>query len=307
MNVPYPQIAGREVALEPLATPPTYSICTLVTRPLEYQQMYDGFVNHGFSPEDTEYLWVDNSVHSKMDAYAAYNAFLIQAKSPYIILCHQDIQLLQDDRKRLDQIISELNRLDPHWGLFGNSGPRLDGIFAARITDPHVPDRTLGGPLPARVVNLDENFIVVRRSANLALSHNLCGFHLYGPDLCLVAEILGVHAYVVDFHLHHKSGGCHSKSYYQSRTAFRKKYDRVFRPRWIQIPTLRPVFLSGIPALSEVALALRKVGFWPRMSGYWAFGNRGLKGVQCRLRNLLRRVSSLYQKRGHWNRVREQE
>ncbi len=59
--------------------------------------------------------------------------------------------------------------------------------------------------LPIRVGSLDENFIVVKRQANLALSHDMSGFHLYGTDLCIIADILGRTSYVVDFHLCHKA------------------------------------------------------------------------------------------------------
>ena len=59
---------------------------------------------------------------------------------------------------------------------------------------------TCWGELPAKVHTLDENFIVVRRAANLSLSHDLDGFHLYGTDLCLIADVLGGNRYVIDFH-----------------------------------------------------------------------------------------------------------
>ncbi len=228
--------------------------------------MCDSFLTHGFSLDDTEFLRVDNSEGNATDAYTAYNAFLLEAKNPYIILCHQDIELLDAGRGRLDQIITEMNVLDPRWGLLGNSGPREDGRLATRITDPVLSNVRFGGPLPARVVGLDENFIIVRRSANLALSHDLSGFHLYGPDLCLIADVLGISAYVVDFHLRHKSAGRKDESFGRSRVAFRSKYERAFRSRWLQLPTLAPVFITGSSTLGRAARALRKAGFWPRLN-----------------------------------------
>lgn len=264
-SLPSP-VPSRALSLKSPPGRPTYSICTVVTRPSEYAEMCASFAAHGFSPEDTEYLHIDNSQGNVADAFSAYNAFLTEAKSPYTILCHQDVLLLEDDRVRLDAIIAELHALDPRWGLFGNSGPKPDGKLATRITDPHLPNWNTGGPFPVRVVNLDENFIVVRRDANLAVSHDLEGFHLYGPDLCMIAEILGLHAYVVDFHLLHKSHGNKDETFFQSRLAFRRKYDRAFRSRWLQIPTLCPMFVSGTLPVSLAARALRKFGFWPRLN-----------------------------------------
>ena len=258
-------LIGRELVIEKLPKRPTYSVCTLVSRPQEYRDMCQSFLTRGFSLDDTEFLRVDNSTENATDAYTAYNAFLLEARNPYIILCHQDIELIDDGRTRLDQIIAEMNVLDPKWGLLGNSGPREDGRLATRITDPVLSNVRFGGSLPARVVGLDENFIVVRRSANLALSHDLNGFHLYGPDLCLIADVLGVSAYVVDFHLRHRSAGRKDESFGQGRIAFRRKYERAFRSRWLQLPTLAPVFITGWPVLGMAARAFRKVGFWPRL------------------------------------------
>lgn len=266
MHVNEDTLVGRELVLQTSPARPTYSICTLVSRHEEYREMCRNLLAHGFSLDDTEFLRVDNSTDNAIDAYTAYNAFLLEAKNPYIILCHQDIELLDDGRTRLDQIIAEMNVLDPSWGLLGNSGPREDGRLATRITDPVLSDVRYGGPLPARVVGLDENFIVVRRSANLALSHDLRGFHLYGPDLCLIADVLGISAYVVDFHLRHKSAGRKDESFGQGRVAFRRKYERAFRSRWLQLPTLAPIFITGFAALGVAARALRKAGFWPRLS-----------------------------------------
>ena len=105
----------------------------------------------------------------------------------------------------------------------------------------------MGGPYPVRVMSLDENFIVVRREANLALSHDLTGYHWYGAELCLLADILGWHAYVVEFYLLHKSSGNADAGFRSMRRAVGRKYARAFRPRWQYVVTDRPVFIAGSP------------------------------------------------------------
>ncbi len=256
-----------KLIIERSAEAPAYSVCTVFTRPSEYAAMRASFRDHGFSEQDTEFLIADNSHGNTLDAFAAYNAFLVEARAPHIILCHQDVLLLDDNRASLDRLLADVERKDAFWALCGNAGVRDDGILALRITDPHRTDGNMGGPFPARVSTLDENFIVVRRAANLAVSRDLKGFHMYGADLCLIADILGWSAYVIDFHLHHISPGSVDASYHQAKAELRQKYGRALRPRWIKTPMLHPIFIGGHPALFAVARILRKLGFWPRLNG----------------------------------------
>jgi hypothetical protein len=98
---------------------------------------------------------------------------------------------------------------------------------------------------------LDENFMIVRRSANLALSHDLQGFHLYGTDMCLIADVLGRSLYVIDFHLRHKSGGVLDKSFFEIRERLIRKYRVAFRSRWVTTPCTSQ-FISGVPLLGRL-------------------------------------------------------
>lgn len=222
-----------------------YSICTLLTRPEQYEGMLRTFRAGGFDGADCEYLYLDNTKSNEFDAYDGLNFFLNNARGEYIIICHQDVELLDDGRDRLDEVIAELDAKDPTWAVIGNSGGVSPGRLAIRITDPHgVNQRTEA--FPVRVRSLDENFIVVRRRANLALSRDLGGFHLYGTDLCIIADILGWTCYVVDFHLHHLSPGFREEALNQSRVAMIRKYAHALRARWVMTPC-ELLFLSGGP------------------------------------------------------------
>jgi hypothetical protein len=207
-----------------------FSICTLVTDHGEYAEMVRSFRAGGFDGADCEYLFLDNSQENAFDAFQGGNIFLGEAAGEFIILCHQDVMLLDDDRNALNARMSELDRLDPHWALCGNAGGTEVGDRVIRISDPHGADQAWGS-FPARATALDENFIVVRRDANLSLSHDLSGFHLYGADLCILADVLGWSAWVIDFHLHHKSPGRADSSFYVSERALQEKYKRAFRSR----------------------------------------------------------------------------
>lgn len=232
---------AREIPL----TPPNevrYSICTLVTRLEEYREMAESFVNAGFGETDCEFLIIDNSAGNKADAFTAYNRFLQAARGKYIVLCHQDILLSYDRRDVLERRIAELDALAPDWALLGNAGGVAPGVIAYRLTDPS--GEYNSKLFPTKVESLDENFIVAKREANLSLSHDLKGFHFYGADLCLISNILGWSAWVVDFNLYHKSRGSFTESFYEMSRVFAAKYQRALRKREIQTTCAR-ICLNG--------------------------------------------------------------
>ena len=236
-----------------------YSFCTLVTDPAEYRLMVDAFVSKGFTSADCEFLYVDNSTGNRFDAFRAYNHFLQIAEGRYVVLCHQDILPLEHDRARLDDLLQELCEHDDDWALCGNAGGQADGQYVLRLVHGESHEMILGGPCPARVMSLDENFIIARREANLALSHDLSGFHWYGSDLCVVADVLGWRSYVIDFRLHHKSTGNTRDEYRAKTVAFRKKFSRAFRARWQYVPTRHNVYLSGSPVRTFITRSLNRL------------------------------------------------
>lgn len=209
-----------------------YSICTLVTRPSQYAEMLESFRARGFAGPDVEYIYLDNAKSNQYDAYSGINLFLSIARGKYIIVCHQDILLLDDDMKALDAVLADLESKDPNWAVCGNAGGIHPGRLALRISDPYGEDSRTDN-YPVRVDSLDENFIVIRRDANLSLSRDLTGFHMYGADICIIADVLGWTSYVVDFHLRHLSPGTKDRTLMESRAALIRKYSRAFRPRWV--------------------------------------------------------------------------
>jgi hypothetical protein len=220
-----------------------FSICTLVTNKAEYEEMVDSFLKAEFDQTSCEYLYIDNSTRNKHDAFSGLNRFLTIAKGKYIILCHQDILLSHDKRSKLEQCIDEVNQKCPDWALLGNAGGVSIRKNASKIV-------TADGKLhheeilPAEVKSLDENFIVVRKDANLGLSHDLKGYHLYGTDLCLVAGVRGYKAYVIDFLLSHKSFGKPGEDFYHIRKSLIRKYKKAFSGKFIQT-TITRLFISG--------------------------------------------------------------
>lgn len=236
-----------------------YSICSLVNDRTQYETMLHSFSESGFTAPSCEFLYLDNSLANSFDAYTGLNIFLRVARGAYVILCHQDIKLLEDGIVQLDAIIQDLDIRDPAWGLFGNAGGLERGGLAVHIFDPVGEDRRVGGPFPVRAACLDENFIVMRRSANLTVSRDLKGFHLYGTDLVLIAERLGYSAYVVDFYLRHYGHGRMDESFRDAQRALIEKHKVACRWRWMTT-TCVEFPLTGSAVVQRVATS--NFGMW---------------------------------------------
>lgn len=210
---------------------PSFTIGTLVNDDAQYEAMRASFAERGFVGDDVEFI----AVRGASSAYAGLNGVLQAARGELVILCHQDVRLIGAGRGELETRLRELEGVDPNWALAGNAGGAAAGRLAVRISDPHGENRTTG-ELPARVMSLDENFIVVRKETGVAFSRDIGGFHLYGADICLVADILGWSAWVIDFHLKHLSPGNKDASFTEAEDRFRNKWTRALRPRWMQTP-----------------------------------------------------------------------
>ncbi|MBZ9794136.1 hypothetical protein [Mesorhizobium sp. ES1-4] len=223
-----------------------YTIGTLSRYAEQYEAMVETFVANGFGLDDCEFLFVDNRRDDQWDAFQGLNEVLNQAQGRYVILCHEDIRLMRDGRAELDARLAELTSLDPNWALAGNAGGTDAGTLAIRITDPNTGDTAMGGPFPVRVMSLDENFMVVRKGPRIGFSNDLYGFHLYGADLCLNAEIMGHSAYVIDFHLQHLSGGNADATFWAAANAFTAKWRRAFRRRTMRT-TVANLPMEGAP------------------------------------------------------------
>lgn len=238
-----------------------FSICTLVNNKQEYQEMIGSFVEAGFSFSSCEYLYIDNSLENKFDAYSGLNVLLQRAKGKYVILCHQDILLDFDKRKELDQLIVELQLLDPKWAVAGNAGAAGPNHIVYKVT---YPDGLMSkGKLPLKVQSLDENFILFKNESGLSLSADLSGFHLYGTDICLQAAAKGFHCYVIDFNILHKSRGNPDEHFQVCKKNLIQKYSLLYRNRWIQTTTTC-FYLSGslFGKLQENAVSLFCIRMW---------------------------------------------
>ena len=228
--------------------PIDYSFCSLVTKPALYQAMVQSFAAAGFDAESCEFIHVDNTLASVADGYSGLNQMIAKAEGRYVILAHQDL-LAIETKAKLDSVLVRLTQVDPAWAVAGNAGCDALGRQYTRITDRHGFNVKFPGDA-ARVMSLDENFIILRKDAALGFSEDLCGFHLYGTDIVFQAHLRGRSAYAVDFHLEHLGAGKIDQSFVTCMQAFQRKY-RQFGPR-LQVKT---------PS-TRVSLGARSFGTW---------------------------------------------
>jgi hypothetical protein len=227
-------IEPREISLadEPVREQPLFSICTLMTRPEQYDRMLTSFEKYGFVGEQVEYLYIDNSSGNSCSAAVGLNRMINASRGRYLLLCHQDIELLEDGYDVLLARLEELEKLDSNWALAGNSGARGYNELIMHISD-HEKNELQMGTLPAAVDSIDENFMVLKKSALLGFSLDLPGYHLYGADICLHARMRGMTTYVIDFYLRHHSGGTLDQVFWRQARWFEEKYRHLFRTQWL--------------------------------------------------------------------------
>jgi hypothetical protein len=223
--------------------PFTYSICTFVTRLTEYEGMKLSFLKNGYFENDLEFLYFDNTDKNKnTDAFEGINFFLNQAKGKYIIICHQDIEII-DDQKKLLAHINEIEDLDVNWSLLSNAGGYGPNKICYYVTYPNT-GLERQGEFPMKISTADENFLLLKNRANLSISKNLRGFHFYGSDLCMISNLLGYSCWAISYNLLHKSRGTKDSSFWNCKREFKIKYSTFFKSRWLQT-TSSPLYISG--------------------------------------------------------------
>jgi hypothetical protein len=221
---------------------PDFTICTLLRSPDKYDRLLASFARLGFSDANSQFLAADNRSENRFDGYSWQKALLAQAQGRFVVFCHDDIELLDQGHAALLAALEALDQTQPGWLLAGVAGGRYRPgkhhrpFLRMHISDPFGDDRRMG-TVPGRVETLDECFILMRRARPVIGSYDLGGFHFYGPDLCLQAEVLGGSAHVIDFHLRHHGGGTKDKAFLEARSRFIRKYAPLFPGRFLHCTT----------------------------------------------------------------------
>ncbi len=232
-----------------------FSICTIVTNNDDYQLMKESFVQQGFD-EGCEYLVADNIAVNKFNAFQAIRRFIKEAQGEYIVIVHQDVRC-HDNIVKLKNILGKLQQKDHKWAVCGNAG--ASGYKQLYYHLDNNGDIKTSNNLPARVYSLDENLLIIKNSAGLTISSDLEDFHLYGTDLCIIADFLGYSCYVVDFMVTHLSEG-NLVQLDKHVPAFIEAYSHKLRERFVQT-TCTKFYLGGNKITNNVVNSA-PVFFW---------------------------------------------
>lgn len=238
-------VAGVQLIRDRLAPELEFSVVTLLARDASYARMLASFRARGFTEANAEFIAIDNRQGNTLDGFKALRAALPRCRGRYILYVHDDVELEMQGAPELSAMLEALTLRDPKWMVAGNCGyPPRGGTFARM----HCHVRSAGWlldshHLPARVESLDENFLVLRSDLIVLPSVDLEGFHFFGTDLCLQAELQGGTAYVIPFMLSHHGGGTRDAVFHALRDRFIEKYDRIFAGRVVR--TCATVFPLG--------------------------------------------------------------
>jgi len=240
-----------------------FSIFTLVNDKDQYKELLKSCEKAGFNSRNSEFGYLDNILSNSHDGFSGLNRALHIAKGKYIILVHQDVRLKCDGIEILREKIESIEKRDPNWAILGNAGGNFDlGKKFIRISDPANKNLKFGS-LPAKANSLDENFLLIKSSTQLAFSEDLKGFHFYGTDICQQAIFRGFSCYVIDFHLLHYSSGNKDHHYFNSKKNFIENYSKKLSARFLRTTTTR-LYLSGSKILNllfnqkDILFILRK-------------------------------------------------
>ena len=221
----------------------------------------------GFDNERSRFTAFENLTSNLHDPYRVIPKVLNEGDEPYVLFIHQDV--LTDQGNTFDDLIAALDLLtqrDPHWAIVGNGGADRWGNLVLCLDDPNGSHRAAN--LPRRVISLDENFLLFRRSRPVELSPDLKGFHFYGTDVCLQAHRKGWHAYVIDFPVTHLSAGDTSS---QGFLAGRSSFAATWRKRLLvgliyttctELRISRFSWIENLLHRKHIAWWLRKLN-WP--------------------------------------------
>jgi hypothetical protein len=231
-----------------------FSICCLVSNWSSYKDARGKFAASGFSEENSEFLVCDNSEGNRFDAFEACRIFLREARGRYVLIAHQDAYPLESVDK-LRQLLSELDKADPAWGIAGNAGVTAKK-WPLQMGSLKMPAAALSLDEPFKQVSVvDENAIIVRNGCGITVSSDLTGYHFYGLDICSVASRLGLHSYVLDYLWYHASEGTIGCEFFASKRLLQSKLAAHYSVT--ELPTTC-THVSWSPSLWKRAVSVSK-------------------------------------------------
>ena len=204
----------------------TFSICTLVKDWKRYGTLKESLFYNGFINDKDEVLTIDNAEITKFDCYKGVNHFLKQSVKDFTIIIHDDVVFLKT-RDQLIYQIEKITKTDPRAKVFGVVGTGQDKLHGSGHFFSLQGEEYWGFKNNGLVNSLDECFLLIDNSCGLLLSDDLSGFHFYGSDICINAELLGYNSYVLDFPINHLSPGNLNDDFLKARALFEQHLRKI--------------------------------------------------------------------------------
>jgi len=182
---------------------------TLVNDPEQFERCRRSLLREGAESPP----WIEVRPNERgWNASRGLNHGIDAARTPWVLCTHQDVLFPRDWLERVRRVLAGL---PPEIALVGVVGSLANGALRGHIEDPN--GHCYWGPLPARVLVLDEAVMLLRRSSALRFDEEVPGFHLYGADLCLRAHERGLGVLAIDAPVRHLSTGTIDASYERAK------------------------------------------------------------------------------------------
>jgi hypothetical protein len=175
-----------------------------------------------------------NNINGKFTSAAkALNYGVTKARSDVYVFLHQDIEFLDENvlNQIYDYAVKNKNI------VFGSAGVQDKNIYKSPkvLSDMCGENGEKYGTIikPTRAFTLDECLIACHKNCfdTIKFDENICnGWHLYGADLCLQAQVDdNLDVVALPMNVWHKSNGNADKAYFKTQNKLGAKYRKYFK------------------------------------------------------------------------------
>lgn len=183
---------------------------------------------------DIDYVIIDNSTGKFSSAASALNFGASKAKSEVLVFLHQDIEFLKSDvLEKIHDFACKNKKI-----IFGAAGVQDKDSnkypkFLSSMAEGNDYIRYNTLEKPEYAFTLDECLIACHQDClkKVSFDEQICnGWHLYGADLCLQAQVDDeLDVMVLPMDVCHKSHGNADKSYFVTQKKVGRKYKKHFK------------------------------------------------------------------------------
>lgn len=172
-------------------------------------------------------IFFDNTIGKYHSMAKAYNSLICKAKTQWVVMAHQDMELYPSFLEDALKQIENLNNI----GLVGVAGCKQgkNGVYSNIKYGPNLEnagEESVSEPIIVQTI--DECLMIARTDViiNNPFDEITCdNWHLYGVEKCIDLSLKGYKNYVIDARLfHHSKEASMNDKYFTSLFKLLKKY-----------------------------------------------------------------------------------